>query len=124
MRVLASARASIRELTLASFDSRVGKASLACGQGITHSRVGNASLACTRTRSRSVLACDIACDASRSHSFVKLRLGSTVTLNINCDIICRACVSDAHHICGDKISAKKLLKSSRLLTLSHFVVHV
>ena len=43
-----------------------------------HSRVGNASLVCTRTRSRSVLACDIACDASRSHSFVKLRLGGTV----------------------------------------------
>ena len=45
-----------------------------------HSRVGNASLACTRTRSRSVLACDIACDASRSHSFVKLHLGGTVVV--------------------------------------------
>ena len=45
-----------------------------------HPRVGNASLACTRTRSRSVLACDIACDASRSHSFFKLHLGDTVAL--------------------------------------------
>ena len=53
-------------LTLASFDSRVGKASLACAR--SHSRT---------------LACNIASDTSHSHSFVKLRLSGTVF-----DILC------------------------------------
>ena len=68
-RVIASTREFVCEcsrvfssLTLASFDSRVG----------------NASLACARTRSCLVPACDISSDASHSHSFVKLRVSGTV----------------------------------------------
>ena len=80
LRVLASTFASTREFvceysrvrlrvrarfvfsTLASFDSRVG----------------SAPLACTCARAQMTLACDIASDASRSHSHVKLRLSGTV----------------------------------------------
>ena len=43
-----------------------------------HSRVGKASLACARSHSRLALACDIASNASHSHSFVNLRLSGTV----------------------------------------------
>ena len=67
LRVLARSFVSTREhsrvLTLASFDSRVAKASLSCA----------------RSHSSLTLACDIASETSRSHSFVKLRLSGTVS---------------------------------------------
>ena len=71
LRVLASTRARFASSTLASFDLRVG----------------SAPLACTCARAQMTLACDIACDASHSHSLVKLRLSGTVLClsnNIGC----------------------------------------
>ena len=62
MRVLTSTHARFASSTLASFDSRVG----------------SAPLACTCTCLQMILACGIASDASCSHSHVKLRPRGTV----------------------------------------------
>ena len=62
LRVLTSTRAWFNSITLASFDSRVG----------------SALLACTCVSAQMILACDVASDASRSHTQVKLRLSGTV----------------------------------------------
>ena len=42
------------------------------------SRVGNASLVCTRTHDCLILRCDIASDASHSHSLINLHLSGAV----------------------------------------------
>ena len=42
------------------------------------SHVGNASLSCSRSHPRLALACDFATEASRSHSFLNLKLSRTL----------------------------------------------
>ena len=94
LRVLASSIANACEfvceysrafssLTLASFDSRVG----------------NASLTCARTRSCLVLACDIVSNTSHSHLFVKLHLSGTVSTQHYYWVDMMAPIVSTHHYC-------------------------
>ena len=69
-RVLVSSSASTRECSHSQFNTRV------C---FTFTRV-------SRTRSFAILVCNFACHASRSNSFVNLRLSGTVSQTISCMI--------------------------------------
>ena len=98
VRVLASSRASA---STREFESE-------CSHSQFNTRVCFTFTRVSRTRSFAILACSFACHASRSHSFVNLRLSGTIALSHGSVQFSREQLGGVCHAnaCGAKLSQR------------------